>query len=76
MLPASVEPRAQTKMISLHPPRVNSFSVNLVRSKIWRVATTAEADSGMAMGVAEVAIAKARMLRSLIVANVVVIASF
>jgi len=65
MLPASVDPRAQTKMTSLHPPPKrleNSFSVKLVRSKkIWRVATTADPELGSAIGVAEEAMAKARM---------------
>jgi hypothetical protein len=75
MLPASVEPRAQTKITSLHPPPIreeNSFSVRPVRSPmIWRVATTASPDSGMAIGVAEEAMARARMVRSFIVVDVV-----
>lgn len=34
MLPISVEPRAQTKMMSLQPERLNSLAVELT---VWRL---------------------------------------
>lgn len=71
MLPSSVDPRAQTKITSLHPPPMrleNSFSVKLVRSEInWRVAMTADSASGMLMGVADTAASSAKMAGSIIV---------
>lgn len=73
MLPASVDPRAHTKITSLHPPPIkeeNSFSVKRVRPMIWRGATTASPASGMAIGVAEAAMARARMERKFIILTV------
>lgn len=69
MLPASVDPRAQTKITSLHPPpmaRENSFSVRLVRLRSWRGASSRDAEAGMATGVADEAIARAKMESSFI----------
>ena len=38
MFPASVDPRANANMVSLHPPRENSLEV----VRVWRISIAAE----------------------------------